>query len=114
MGKIDLTSLVECMPAFEEKIGVSLTGISVFLEEDEDSEYITLSVGGEVHATKGSNVREDFSIKIVAYDKNDRVVGTSDVSFDSEDFFGFDAFSEEVGIPTAQIGKVRIFPKKGY
>lgn len=114
MGKIDSTSLVERMPAFEEKQGVSLTGISAFLDHDDDGGYITLSVGGEVHAAKGGNVKEDFHIKIVVYDKNDRVIGTSSAGFDSEDFFGFDAFSEMVEIPTAHIGKIRIFPKKGY
>lgn len=114
MKKNDLTSLVERMPAFEEKIGVTVSGISVFLQEDEDSEYITLSVGGEAHAANGRSAREDFSIKIVVYDKNDCVIGTANAIFDSEEFFGFDAFSEGIEIPTTQIGKIRIFPKKGY
>ena len=114
MENIDLTSLVELVPNFEEKVGVSLKGISVFLAEDEDGEYINISAGGEVHASKGDNVKEDFSIKIVVYDKNDRVIGTSSTSFDSDDFFGFDAFSEDVDIPTTRIGKIKIFPKKGY
>ena len=114
MGTSDLTLLVERMPAFEEKTGVSLTGISVFLDRDDDLEYMTLSVRGELQAVKEGSVKDDFSIKIVVYDKNDRVIGNSNISFDLEDFFGFDVFSEWVDIPTAEIGNIRIFPKNGY
>lgn len=114
MGKSDLTSLVEHMPAFEEKTGISLTGISVFLDRDDDFEYMTLSVRGELQAAKEDSVRDDFSIKIVVYDNNDRVIETANISFDLEGFLGFDIFSEWMDIPTAEIGKIRIFPKQGY
>lgn len=114
MGTSDLTSLVERMPAFEEKTGVALTGISVFLDRDDDFEYMTISVRGELQAVEEYSVKDDFSIKIVLYDENDRVIGNSNINFGLEDFFGFDVFSEWVDIPVAEIGKIRIFPKQGY
>lgn len=112
MSKIDLTSKIEQLEAFEERLGVSFKSLSAFMDADDD-DYISIDVLGEIHAAKGTKINDDINVTIAIYDSNDRVVVTSQCGFDSEDFFGFDTFSEQLYVPVKNISKIRIYPKKG-
>lgn len=115
MAKIDLTSKIERLEAFEERLMVSFKSLSAFMDasEDEEDDYITVDVRGEVHATTGTKIKKDTAVVIAIYDNSDRVIGTSESTYYADDFFGFDTFSESVHISVRNIAKIRIYPKKG-
>ena len=114
MKTIDLSNHIERLEAFEHRAGIVLKSLSVFLsfDEDEEDNYVTIDIGGEVHASKGEDVDQDFDVIAVAYDKKDRVIGTATISFYAENFFAFDAFSDSIQVHTKEINKIRIYPKK--
>lgn len=111
MAEIDLTSKIERVEAFEERVGVRFQGMSAFLDADDD--YISLRVHGEIHASSGAELSDDVSVVIAVYDQSDRVVGTDTSYYYSESFFGFEAFSETLSLSIRNISKIRIYPKKG-
>lgn len=111
MAEIDLTSKIERVEAFEERVGVRFQGMSAFLDVDDD--YVSLRVHGEIHASSGAELSDDVNVVIAAYDQSDRVVGTETSYYDSESFFGFEAFSETLSLSVKNISKIRIYPKKG-
>jgi len=114
MAKLDLTSKIERLEAFEERLMVSFKSLSAFMDadEDEDDDYIMVDVRGEIHAAIGTKIKNDITVVIAIYDNSDRVIGTSESTYYSEDFFGFDTFSESVHISVKNIAKIRIYPKK--
>jgi hypothetical protein len=114
MAKLDLTSKIERLEAFEERLMVNFKSLSAFMDadEDEDDDYIMVDVRGEIHAATGTEIKNDITMVIAIYDKSDRVIGTSESTYYSEDFFGFDTFSESVHISVRNIAKIRIYPKK--
>lgn len=114
MAKLDLTSKIERLEAFEERLMVSFKSLSAFMDadEDEDDDYIMVDVRGEIHAATGTKIKNDITWVIAIYDTSDRVIGTSESTYYSEDFFGFDTFSESVHISVKNIAKIRIYPKK--
>jgi hypothetical protein len=111
VAEIDLTSKIERVEAFEERVGVRFQGMSAFLDADDD--YISLRVHGEIHASSGAELSDDVSVVIAVYDQSDRVVGTDTSYYYSESFFGFEAFSETLSLSVKNISKIRIYPKKG-
>lgn len=111
MAKVDLTSKIERVEAFEERVGVRFQGMSAFLETDDD--YILLQVHGEIHASSGAELMDDVTVVIAVYDQSDRVVGTCTSYYYSESFFGFEAFSESLSLSVKNISKIRVYPKKG-
>ncbi|PNB24319.1 MULTISPECIES: hypothetical protein [Pseudomonas] len=111
MATVDLTSKIERIEAFEERVGVRFQGMSAFLEADDD--YISLQVHGEIHASNGAELKDDVTVVIAVYDQSDRVVGTDTRYYYSESFFGFEAFSESLSLSVKNISKIRVYPKKG-
>ncbi len=117
MAKLDLTSKIERLEAFEERLMVSFKSLSAFIDaededEDGDDDYITVDVRGEIHAATGTKIKKDVTVVIAVYDKSDRVIGTSESTYYSDDFFGFDTFTESVHVPVRNVAKIRIYPKK--
>lgn len=53
MATVDLTSKIERVEAFEERVGVRFQGMSAFLEADDD--YISLQVHGRRKGYKGQS-----------------------------------------------------------
>lgn len=115
MAKLDLTSKIERLEAFEERLMVNFKSLSAFMDanEDEEDDYITVDVRGEVHAATGTKIKKNTTVVIAIYDNSDRVIGTSESTYYADDFFGFDTFSESVHISVRNIAKIRIYPKKG-
>lgn len=112
MAKIDLTAKLERLEAFEERLGVTFKSLSAFIDDDDDDDYISVDVRGEIHAASGTKIKNDVEVMIAAYDTLDRVIGTSETRYYSDDFFGLDTFSESVTVSIRQISKIRIYPKK--
>lgn len=111
MAKIDITSKVERLEAFEDRLGVSIESYSVFLEAH-DSDSIYISVYGEFSTKSGTTLNQDTSLIVAAYDSEGRIVGSSDTYFGSEDFFGMEVFDLTFRVPVKNISKIRIYPKK--
>lgn len=112
MSKLDITSKIEQLEAFEERLNAGLKSLAAFLDA-EDEDYISVDVFGEIFAIKGAQLSEDISICIAIYDANDRVIGTSSSTIYADDFYGLENFSETIYIPASNISKVRVYPKKG-
>lgn len=118
MAKLDLTSKIERLEAFEERLMVSFKSLSAFIDaeddddDDDDDDYIMVDVRGEIHAATGTKIKKDVTVVIAVYDKSDRVIGTSEFTYYSDDFFGFDTFTESVHVPVRNVAKIRIYPKK--
>jgi hypothetical protein len=110
MSKKDISNKIEKILAFEQKLSVEILSLSAFLDTDDD-EFMAVYLQGEIKSSKNS-VDDDFSIVAAVYDSNDRVVATTDHFISSEDFMGFDVFSMSVDIPTKDISKIKIYPKK--
>lgn len=110
--KKDLTSKIERLEAFEDRLSVEFKNLSAFLD-DSDEDYMSIDVHGELHAANGSELRDNVEVVIAAYDSSDRVVGTDTTYFDNESFFGLETFSSSINISVKNISKVRIYPKKG-
>lgn len=103
----DITSLIERLEAFEDRLGVRLEGL--FASLDEDIEWIDLN--GEIHPQAGTELQEDVELIATVYDSDGRVIETSAAFFDTESFFGFEVFSLSLNVGDIQPAKVRIYPK---
>lgn len=108
MARNDLTSKIERLGAFEERLGVELRSLSAFGEKlDEDYD---LEVMGELHPTDGTTLQSDIQLSVAVYDSDDRVIGEAKDFFDADDFFGFQVFSIGQLLPNVNVTKIRIFP----
>ena len=113
MATKDLTSKIERLEAFEDRMGITFKSLSAFMDnDDDDNDYITVDVRGEMHAASGTKINDDVALVIAVYDDSDRVIGTSESRYYSDDFFGLDTFSESVNISLRNVAKIRIYPKK--
>lgn len=115
MSKSDITNKLERLSAFEERWGVTLSGLSVFFEI-QDPEYYDddeITILGELKAQTGTEISEDIELVVAVYDNEERVIGTSSSTFYADDFFTLETFEMNVSIPKhLNILKVRIYPKK--
>ncbi len=107
MATEDVTHLVERLEAFEDRLGVGLEG----LYAAQDVEYGYLKVNGELHPREGTELDEDLDIVVTLYDAGGRVIGVATEWIDSENFFGFEAFSVRLRDVVTPPAKVRIYPK---
>jgi hypothetical protein len=111
MSKIDITDKIERLEAFEERLGVSLESISVFLDDDK-TDSIPLVVCGDLLARNGTEIEESIQLVIAAYDMSGRVVKTDTKYYSATDFFGLETFEINMYLPISSISKIRIYPKK--
>lgn len=103
----DVSHLVERLEAFEDRLGISLEG----LYAAQDTEYGYLNVNGELHPREGTEIHGDLDIVVTLYDASGRVIGVATEWIDSENFFGFEAFSVRFRDIATAPAKVRIYPK---
>ena len=87
--KRDLTNKIERLEALEERLHVSLSGLSAFFEEI-TPDSLWLNVRGEIQPTNGPKLSEEIELQIAAYDPSGRIIGTSIESFDPDTFFGIE------------------------
>jgi hypothetical protein len=110
MADIDVTSRIERLEVFEERLGVTLESLSAFVEDD--APYY-LKVYGELHTRNGTELQGSVDLVVAAYDTSGRIIGTSSHWYSADDFFGLETFEFTVALPLSQVSKVRIYPKKG-
>ena len=109
--KRDLTNKIERLEALEERLHVSLSGLSAFFEEI-TPDSLWLNVRGEIQPTNGPKLSEEIELQIAAYDPSGRIIGTSIESFDPDTFFGIEVFDRSVSLDMPDVARVRIYPKK--
>ena len=83
MSKSDITKKLERLSAFEERLGVTLTGLSVFFES-QDPEYYDddeITILGELKVQTGTEIPENIELVAAVYDNEERVIGTSSSTF---------------------------------
>jgi len=101
---------VERLEAFEERLGITLEGVTAkfYLHEDGGNWMYVL---GEVYPIDGTKINKNIEIIATAHDDSGRVLYKSDTRVEAESFYGFEAF--EIVIPNAylQVSKIRVYPK---
>jgi hypothetical protein len=107
----DITSKIERLELFEERLGVRLESLSAFLDPGDPP--FALNVYGELHPRDGTELRDNVELVVAVYDRGGRIVGTSSASFDAENFFGLETFQVFFYVPVKDIVRVRVYPKKG-
>lgn len=111
MSYIDVTSTIERLEVFEERLGVSLESLSAFVQ-DVEGMGIYLRVRGEVRTREGTQLKEDCKLEVTVFDASQRIIGTMSYPFYVKNFFGFETFQIQISLPLNQVSKVRIHPKK--
>jgi len=112
MHGIDVTNKLERLEVFEERSGVRLDSLSAFLKDWGDNDNIFLTVSGELQSQVGTELQEDTYLVVAVYDSSGRIIGTSGLSYLSENFFGLETFDLLVNLPINEVAKIRIYPKK--
>jgi hypothetical protein len=107
----DVTSLIERLEAFEDRVGVRLESLGAELDPMLD-DLVHLNVRGELHPQSGTELPQDVELVIAAYDASSKIVGTTSRRFEAEGFFGFEIFEETIGIHVNNLKRIRIFPKQ--
>ena len=108
----DVTSKIERLEVFEERLGVTLESLSAFLQGD-GGEGFLLIVRGELQPRNGAELREDVELMIATYDSSGRIIGTNSRTYYAQTFFGLETFDLGVYLPLSQVSKIRVYPKKG-
>ena len=112
----EITSLIERLDVFEDRLSVKITSISAWIETAYYRPYV-VKVNGELHSQNGTTLKQPTWIVIDVYDTSGRILGTNNqgTSFlefiEPQSFFGFQTFSIDAQIPIAAVGKVRVYPK---
>ncbi len=104
----DVSHLIERLEAFEDRVGVSLEGLYASLDTEGD----WLTVNGEIHPRGGTELDSDIEVVVTLYDSSGRVLRTEEQRLYSDEFFGFEAFSQlfdEASDPP--VAKIRVYPK---
>lgn len=105
-SKKDLTDLIERVEAFEERLGVRLEGLFAKMEDDGE-----LRINGELHARNGTGLEDDIEVTVTAYDSTGRVISVADLFFNSDSFFGFEAFTSYLDFDDIEPAKLRVYPR---
>lgn len=111
----DLTDRIERLEVFEERAGVSFEALYCTIDNNDHWSHGNYHVDfrGELHSSTGTTIQNDISVVLTVYDTAGRVLDTNSEWIDSDTFFGFEVLDMTLRVPpTAQIGRVRVFPKK--
>ena len=114
-SRVDLSSKLERMPAFEERAGVRIEALAAYLDSWPGENEAEALVMGELHASQGERLGADTALVVTCYDASGRVMATEEHDFFQDEFFGFEVFSvsfHDLSPAAAQgLGKIRIVPK---
>lgn len=117
---IDVSSKIERLELFEDRLKIRLSGLSAFFVRRDDEMGNYLGICGEVTADDGAkdaamqNIgtvksERQVIICIAVYDDSGRVVA-HDLTWDSRGSMGFDTFDASIYVPVESVGKIRIYP----
>jgi len=111
MAKVDITDKIEIMATLEERMNITLSGLSAFIDHD-DIEDMFIMIYGDVTTRDGQALPHNIKLIAAVYDTTDRIIGKSDYSLFEEDFFCMETFQMMINIPLNSISKIRIYPNK--
>lgn len=111
MSKKDITSLVQRLDAFEERLGVRIEALSAFESNEEYEDEVDIKVRGELHSTSGTNLEDDINLELSVYDSEGRVISTGSDWIEAESFFGFHTFEIVCYVTPGTVKKLRVIPK---
>lgn len=112
MAKKDITSLVQRLDAFEERLGVRIEALSAFESKDKYDDDADITIRGELHSVSGTSLEHDIKLEISVYDAEGRIVQTGRDYIDSESFFGFHTFEISCDVTPGATKKLRLIPNK--
>lgn len=108
-GSKDVSFSIEHLESIEEKVGISLQNMSVKIQDEKCikpyCEVLSYNDGPFF----------DFAIEVAVYNKNNEVIGFSQIQRDKDDFLGFEVFSFTqifLDEPASEIGRVLFYPIK--
>ena len=105
----DMTDKIERLEALEDRLNVSLSGLSAFY--DLDCSTIPIRIRGEFRSTTGLTIPQKIMIEIAAYDQTARIVGTTCTTILPEHFLGVAIFDLSLFPSVATVTRIRIFPR---
>ena len=111
MKKKDITSIVQRLDAFEERLGVRIEALSAFESVEDFDGEIEVTVRGELHSEGGTTLDQDVDLEVAVYDGEGRVVETSSQRFRTDSFFGFATFQISVYLTPGLAKRLRLIPK---
>ena len=111
MSKKDVTSLVQRLDAFEERLGVRIEALSAFESEGYEDGEVEITVRGELHSESGTSLEQNVDLNLIVYDGEGRVVETETKYFRMESFFGFATFQMSVCVTAGLMKRLRLIPK---
>ena len=109
--RTDVTSLVERLEAFEDRLGVRMESLNADVMELNDGTY--LRVRGELHLKSGTELEQNVFLVVAVYDSSGRIVGTKQQWFVKRTFFGFEVFQIDVNLDATELKltRIRVYPK---
>jgi hypothetical protein len=102
----DISASIERMVEIEAQLGIKLSALSAFIDEDGD-----VKLFGEAHFSRPPTEDGSASVHVMAYDAEGRMVGKSHAYIGSKGV-SFDAFDLLVYGPAKPVKRVRVFLKK--
>ena len=112
MAQIDLSNKFERLEVFEERAGVTIQGLSAFIQDQGEGDVV-LRVCGEIQTRDGTQLRQDVELIIAVYDSCGRIIGTSSCNYYAETFFALETINDVIFLPIKEVSKIRVYPKKG-
>ena len=111
MSRKDITSLLQRLDAFEERLGVRLEALSAFESKEEFQDEADITVRGELHSVNGTNLDQDINLELSVFDAEGRIIETGIDWIQAESFFGFHTFQITCYAPPGTTQKLRLVPK---
>ncbi len=107
MSMIDLSSKIERLEAFEERLSVRIENASAWFSDG--SNY--LHVLFELHPQTGTSLSNDIDVIIAVYNSKGQLVAKDRHLYLAKRFWGFEATKCLIGqININEITKIRIYP----
>ncbi|MBX3417553.1 MAG: hypothetical protein KF851_08130 [Pirellulaceae bacterium] len=110
MKRNDITSNIQRIAAFEDRLNVKFEALSAFEVKEEYSDDHEIVVRGELHAVNGSHIQNDLKIELSIFDVNGRIIETSRDYVEAEEFFCFHTFEINCYVPPNAVSKLRLVP----
>lgn len=111
-GKTDITSLIERLDFFEDRLEVTLDALFAEFTQYEGDDDGTLRVNGELRPRDGSRLKQNVTIIVDVNDLKGRLISRLESpTYWMSSFIGFATFSILDNHISCEIAKLRIYPK---
>lgn len=103
---------IERLEMLEERLGISLNGVSAEIGDFDDDMECVLVVRGEVVSLDGGGLEDGFYLKMSAFNSRGKCVGVADTYFSGDRFFGIDIFELKTFVRDDDVQKIRVIATK--